>query len=282
MFPKAPKIIGHSSILNTGWLVTPEYIITEKNDNNEVRLMKRYCPHRQYPLNDPGDIVDKLYCPFHGLKWESDGTPIEHPYKLSCGNAEINKSGLISLNWVDQDVEWSQRISNDADLSYSYSTHGNSNTGSWLWLMEAEADYLHVKQKEIHPSLSQVIDLTQVKMYDGDGWIAQEHQPGWTSIFIYPYTFVEHKQGCLSINMIIPHNYETEFGFQWMTQFYFSPTVSKEDQQEFASLDEVFREDVATIEKIKGGYYPLKHAMNNLELHSVHWGEWVKRHRKNI
>lgn len=280
MFDKPTKIIGYKNLLDHGIFVTPEYIISEKFDLTRVSLMKRYCPHRQYPIGKSGQFLKELYCEFHGLKWNSDGSPQEHPYKLSCGLADISNSGLIGINYIEPDAQWVHRISQEKNLQYSYSTFGSSNIGSWLWLMEAEADYMHVKQREIHPDLSQIIDLRHVNMYEGDNWIAQEHSPGWTSIFIYPYTFVEHTTGCLSINFVVPADHTSEFGFEWMTQFYFDPTVSKQQQDDFASLDKVFREDVATIEKVKGPYYPLKFAMNELERHSLHWSKWVLANRK--
>ena len=278
MFINPPKILGHKSLFINGNFVTPEYILSLQQ--NDVHLFKRYCPHRQYPISTPGSFINDITCDFHGLQWSSAGEPKNHPYKLKCGTAKIGKSGLIFLNWNEPVHKWIDDIAAQSSLEYSHSCFGKSETGSYLWLMEVMADYLHVRQSKIHPELSKQVDLDRVIMDQGTDWILQTHGHNWTSIFIFPYSFVEYKQGCLSVNYVIPNDINNEFGFEWITQFFYNNSVSQTERDTFESLEFGFREDVSTIEKQKGGYYPLKFPLNHLEDHCIVWGNWVKNNRR--
>lgn len=273
MFKNSPKILAHVSSVNKSNFVTPEYILNK--GDNQINLFHRYCPHRMYPLHEPGDQIEEIQCKFHNFKWASDGTPLNNTKKLGCGQAEIGKSGLIFKNFVEPDHHWINDLAEEKELEYSHSFTGSSK-GSWLWLMDAEADYLHVDAGLIHPRLSSQIKLFELIMDQGDGWIYQEHAPGWWSVYVYPYTFIEHKRGCLSVNFIIPDDTNTEFGFTWVTQFYYSPTTTQETRMEFETLETVFKEDVEAAELQKGKYFLLMKAINRYEDHSVHFGKWVK------
>jgi phenylpropionate dioxygenase-like ring-hydroxylating dioxygenase large terminal subunit len=276
MFKKPPKIFAHASALHDKNFVVPEYILNKQDDT--VNLFHRFCPHRMYPLHEPGDQVEEITCKFHNFKWSSNGTPINNNKKLGCGNADIGKSGLVFKNFVEPDHHWVTDLAQEQNLEYSHSYTGTSK-GSWLWLMDAEADYLHVDAGFIHPRLSSQINSFESIMDEGDGWIYQEHTPGWWSVYIYPYTFIEHKIGCLSVNYITPNDKNTEFGFTWITQFYYDPQISSEVKAEFETLETVFKEDVAAVELQKGKYFPLMQAINRCENHCVHFGKWFKVNR---
>jgi hypothetical protein len=112
-------------------------------------------------------------------------------------------------------------------------------------------------------------------MDHGDGWILQTCSTGWW-LFIYPYTFIEYSPGCLSVNYTTPDDPNSEFGFSWITQFYYDPVIHQSKRTEFQTLEDVFHEDVEAIEQQKGKYFPLMKSVNRLEDHCVHFGQWVK------
>ena len=274
MFNHPPKIFAHISALKNKNFVVPEFILNKQD--NVVNLFHRYCPHRMYPLADPGTQVEEITCKFHGLKWDKTGIPINNDKNIKCGIAEVGRSGLIFKNFTEPNHQWVDDLEKETDLVYSHSFQGKSK-GSWLWLMDAEADYLHVQKDGIHPRLSEQIDLDNVVMDQGDGWIFQEHTVGWWSIYIYPYTFVEHKKGCLSVNTIIPADKNIEWNFEWITQFYYAPNISHSDRIEFETLETVFKEDVTAIEKIKTKFFPVVKSLSKYEQHCIHWGSWVQK-----
>lgn len=277
MFKSVPKILAHVSSVESHNFVTPEYILN-KGDSG-VNLFNRYCPHRMYRMYEAGAHTDEIVCDFHNFKWQKDGTPINHPRKINCGTAEIGRSGLVFKDFVEPDHFWVSDLAKERNLSYSHSTHGSSK-GSWLWMMEIQADLLHIHNQPgaVHPELAAVTDLDKIDMYQGDGWILQTCTTGWW-LFVYPYTFVEWSPGCLSVNYTIPNNVNSEFGFDWITQFYYDPTTTAEKKLEFESLEDVFHQDVAAIERQKGNYFPLMRAVNRLEDHCVHFGKWVQKNR---
>jgi phenylpropionate dioxygenase-like ring-hydroxylating dioxygenase large terminal subunit len=276
MFISCPRIFAHRTAINNQNYVVPEYILNK--GQNEVNLFHRYCPHRMYPLASPGTHIDEIHCKFHNFKWSREGIPLNNTKKLSCGQAEVGKSGLIFKDFTEPNHKWVDDLAGEQHLAYSHSLQGESK-GSWLWLMDAEADYLHVDAGFIHPRLSSQINSFESIMDEGDGWIYQEHTPGWWSVYIYPYTFIEHKIGCLSVNYITPNDKNTEFGFTWITQFYYDPQISSEVRAEFETLETVFKEDVAAAELQKGKYFPLMQAINRYENHCVHFGKWFKVNR---
>lgn len=275
MFKITPKVLAHNAIFKQGNFASIEYILADAG-NSLVHLHNRYCPHRMYPIADPGTHVENIIeCNFHGFQWKSDGTPINNDRKIKCGTANVGRSGLVIKDFVEPDHRWVDQLAEEHDLIFSHSLQGESN-GSWLWLMDAEADYLHVRKGGIHPRLAEQIDLEDAVMDQGDGWIFQEHTPGWWSLYIYPYVFVEHKKGCLSVNHVVPADKNTEWKFEWITQFYYSPDVTQEDRTEFETLETVFREDVGAIEKIKTKFFPVVKPVSKYEDHCVHWGQWVR------
>lgn len=278
MFRNSPKILAHKSVFNAGHYSTPEYIVTDAGDGSAF-LHNRYCPHRMYPIADPGAVLTgTIECHFHGLQWTPEGIPIGHDRKIKCGNAAIGKSGLIFRDFIEPEHQWVSDLAAETELVYSHFYEGSSK-GSWLWLMDAEVDYLHIRKGGIHPRLVTQIDLSEVRMEEGENWIFQQHCPDWWGLFIYPNTFIEHKPGCLSVNYTVPNDINSEWGFDWITQFYYAPHVSKEDRIEFETLESVLKEDVAAIEKIKVKFFPVVKPMSKYEDHCVHWGNWI---RKNL
>jgi nitrite reductase/ring-hydroxylating ferredoxin subunit len=278
MFKINPQIIAHRSIMDKGTFVLPNYILSKKE--NKVKLLRRYCPHRQYPLHKPGDIIDSIQCNFHNFKWKIDGSPINNDRNLNCGEIEISKTGLISRNFNETENTWTSMLASEKNLKYSHSTYGIS-SGSWLWMMEIQCDLLHIYQgpNSIHPTFSKETNLDQVEMYEGDGYALQTTSTGWW-LLIFPYTFIEWSPGCLAINYTIPKNNNEEFGFEWNTQFYYDPLITDDKKTNFETLEDVFLEDVAAIEQQNGPYYPLLKTENRLEKHCVTFGEWFLKNKK--
>ena len=275
MFDIHPKVLAHKSACEKGNFVTPEYILHKRNLH--VGLMRRYCPHRQYPLGEIGTInTGDIRCNFHGYTWDKTGIAQNNNRSLLCGSANIGESGLILKDFKEPNAGWINDISQESNLEYSHTCAGQS-SGSWLWMMEVQADLLHITVDQIHPILSKLTDLNKCIMTDGDGWINQTCETGWWT-FIYPYTFIEWSPGCLAINYTTPNNVKQEFGFGWHTQFYYAPEIDAEKKTSFESLQTVFEEDITAIEQQQGGYYPLLATSNRLEKHCVHWGEWYKAH----
>lgn len=277
MFNNPPKILAHVSSLKDGNFVVPEFILNKRED--KVNLFHRYCPHRMYPLSESGTHVKDITCKFHGFQWDQNGNPTNNTRKISCGTAEVGKTGIVFKHFQEPSHQWVNDLASEKSLEYSHSCHGTSK-GSWLWMMEIQADLLHIRSGDnvIHPTLAAETNLDDVSMASGDGWILQTCSTGWW-LFVYPYTFIEWSSGCLSINYTTPHNVNNEFGFDWITQFYYSPEVTTEKRKEFETLEDVFKEDVEAIEKQKGHWFPIKSPHNRLEDHCVHFGEWVANNR---
>ena len=276
MFKSIPKIFAHISSVDKGNFVLPEVILNKFND--EINLFHRFCPHRMYPLAEPGEHIEGITCKFHGLQWDKDGTPTNNTKKITCGHADIGISGLIFKNFQEPDHQWVSDLYAEHNLKYRHSYYGSSN-GSWLWFMDVNTDLLHVFKEGIHPFLSKQINLEDIKMDEGENWVLQSHPDGWWCC-IYPFTFVEYgRPGKLSINTVIPNNINNEFGFTWMTQIYYDDSVDINSKMIFETLEPVFHEDVRAAEMQKGNYFPLTTAMNRYEDHSVHFGNWVKNNR---
>lgn len=277
MFNKPTKILAHQSALKDGNFVVPEYILNKGQDN--VNLFNRFCPHRMYPLAVPGETVENIVCKFHGFEWTKDGTPVNNDRKISCGTAQVGKSGLIFKDFVEPDHQWVADLSSETNLEFSHMCKGDSK-GSWLWMMEIQADLLHIRRGEnvIHPQLAEETNLDDVGMEQGDGWILQTCSTGWW-LFVYPFTFVEWSEGCVSVNYTTPNDPNSEFGFTWITQFYYNPKTPAEKRKQFETLEDVFHEDILAIEAQKGAYYPLMNAVNRLEDHCVHFGKWVTENK---
>lgn len=278
MFNSVPKILAHSSVVDQGNYVLSDYILNKSDDPTQVNLFHRYCPHRMYPLHNVGELVQDIWCKFHNFKWDAKGIPINNPKKLTCGSANVGKSGLVFKDFVEPDNHWVDDLAKEKNLRYSHCYTGTSK-GSWLWLMDAEADLLHVYNQGIHPFLSQQIDLEDIVLEQGDGWILQNHPNGWW-LYIFPFTFVEYgRPGMAMVNTVIPHDANSEHGFDWISQFYYDSTVSADRRYIFETLEQVFKEDVAASEKQKGNYFPLMKAMNRYEDHCVHFGKWVRENK---
>ncbi len=277
MFNVNPKILAHISALNVNNFVVPEYILNKGNDG--VNLFRRYCPHRMYPLANPGENVENIICKFHGFEWSKNGEPLNNNKNIACGKAQIGKSGLIFKDFSEPNNHWVTDLAQEKALEYSHSFQGTSQ-GSWLWLMEAEADLLHLYGEEgIHPFLSKQIKVSDIIQEQGDGWILQNHPNGWW-LYVFPHSFVEYgRPGMVMVNTVYPKNKDSEYGFDWITQFYYSKSASVESKFIFETLEDVFRQDVNAIEKQKVDYFPLASAINEYENHCVHFGKWYKEHK---
>lgn len=278
MFKCTPKILAHISSLKTSNFAVPEYILNQSDSADTVNLFHRHCPHRRYPLADPGTHVDNITCKFHDFRWDKNGVPLNNDKKLSCGKATVGRSGLVFKDFIEPDHRWVDDLSKETNLIYSHSVQG-SGKGSWLWLMDAEADLLHVYKNGIHPFLSQQIDIEDLTLDQGDGWILQTHPDGWW-LYIFPYVFVEYgNPGMVMVNHVVPHDKGSEYGFDYITQFYYDPAVSGERRMIFETLNQVFEEDIVASGLQKGDYFPLINATNKFENHCVHFGQWVKNNR---
>lgn len=278
MFVNPPRIFAHSSSVNDGNFVSPDFILNKTNET--INLFHRHCPHRMYPLHNSGDIVKNIVCKFHGFEWDEQGQPTNNNRKLHCGKADVGKSGLVFKNFKEPNHFWVDDLSKERNLVYSHAMHGKS-AGSWLWMMDIQADLLHIRKGDnvVHPELAKVTDLDDINMYEGDDWILQTCSTGWW-LFVYPFTFVEWSPGCLSVNYTTPNDFENEFGFTWITQFYYDPSTPEEKRKEFETLEDVFHEDVQTIEAQKGAYFPLMNSINRLEDHCIHYARWIQRNKR--
>lgn len=277
MFLNTPRIYAHKSSLDKGNFVLHDVMLNKGTD--QVNLFKRHCPHRMYPLADVGSHVTDITCKFHNFKWNSMGTPLNNTKSIGCGSAAVGHSGLIFKDWQEPDHKWVTDLAKETELEYSHSFQGSSK-GSWLWLMDAEADLLHIHEQGIHPFLSKQVSLDEINMDQGDGWILQTHPSGWW-LYVFPYTFVEYgNPGMLMVNTVRPVDENVEFGFDWITQFYYNKDVDVGRRMVFETLENVFKEDVATAELQKGSYFPLMNAMNKYEDHCVHFGKWFKNSLK--
>lgn len=278
MFKTPVKILAYKSILQLGNYVTPNYIIS--NDNKS--LLSRHCPHRMYPINDIGNIINEsILCELHGYEWSLKGIPINNDKKLRCGEYIIGKSGLIFSNWQEPNHAWVDDLVKEPNLNYSHTYHGVSN-GNWLWMMEIQADLLHIRKgiNVVHPELSNITNINDTKLESGEGWALQTCSTGWW-LCVFPYTFIEYSKGCLAINFTVPNNSDNEFGFTWVTQFYFDPANSATKKLDFEKyFHDVFLEDLTAIEKYKHSYFPLKNSTNPLEQHVVEFGNWVTNNLK--
>ena len=275
MFKDYTTIFAHRSIVSNGSFVGANHIISKNNI-----LLNRYCPHRKYPLGKTGDIIDEnIVCKFHGFEWTTSGNPINNTRNINCGLTKTGKSGLLFNNFIEPDSMWVSDLENETNLIFSHIFTGTS-TGSCLWMMDVQVDLLHIRKGEdvIHPSLSAVTNLNEVQMINGNDWVLQTHTTGWWLI-IYPFTFIEWSKGCLCINYLTPNNINEEFGFTWMSQFYYNKEISIDKRKEFETLEDVFKEDVAAIEQQKTPYFPLTVSSNRLEDHCLHFGQWIKKNR---
>lgn len=278
MFKPSPKILSHISSTKEGILVTPEYLV----GTDGTSLYKRFCPHRKYPIDNIGNVIkNKITCNLHGYEWNLNGASTNNNIKLPCEKVNTGKSGLIFKNFTEPNHKWVNDLADEINLFLSHCYTGVSQ-GSWLWMMEIQADLLHIRRgpNTVHPELSSITNLNDSLLESEEGWALQTCSTGWW-LCIFPYTFIEYSKGCLAINYTVPNNLNSEFGFTWMTQFYFDPIVGKEKRLEFEKyFQDVLLEDISAIEKYKHKYYPLKKSSSPLEKHVVEFGHWVIKNLK--
>jgi hypothetical protein len=292
MFINPPQLYAHCSALNNGNFVTEDLIICKTNSG--LSLKSRECPHRGYTMHTPGDVVKNIVCKMHGLAWAGDGSPCqeksycEHFYKLHHrGDIAVGKSGLLFKNFKEpENAEWVQVLSEQTDLEFNRTLSGES-TGSWLWFMEQLTDVLHLRQGGIHPRQSVETPLSTMELGVGDGYVTQIYTLPTGSkgywIYIFPGFAVEFEPGKLLINRVIPNDVNTEFGFKWELQLYYSPSVDAVGREEWEKQIEVFMEDICAVEKIKKPFFPLRQMVTDLEKLMFHWGEWyLKSSNKNF
>jgi hypothetical protein len=278
MFKDTPRIFAHKSITDQGNFVLPDYILNAGTGDNSINLFHRFCPHRMFPLHNPGEHVENIFCEFHGFEWSKDGTPINNPKKIHCGKLDIGRSGLVFKNFIEPDHKWVDDLAKETNLVYSHSYQGESK-GSWLWMMDAEADVLHIHDKGIHPFLSKQVKAEDIQLDQGDDWILQTHPNGWW-LYVFPFSFIEYgNNGCVMVNRIVPNDINTEYGYKWISQYYYDPNVNVNTKYIFETAEQVFIEDVKTSEKQKGNYFPVINPMNKYEDHCVHFGQWVARNK---
>lgn len=279
MFKAPPQILGHISALKSGSLVTPKYIVA--NDEGRINLLNRMCPHRFFPIGEKGEVVQDITCKFHGFSFDVKGSPVNNSYKLPCTSGELGKSGLIIRNFKEPDHHWVTDLASETDLNYSHSMLGKSQ-GSWLWMHEVQIDLMHIRKGGIHPVLSQMVNMGATTLDEGENWIIQTYDigtaVGWW-LLIYPFTFIEWTKGCLAINSVVPNNIDEEYGFEWMTQFYYTDEITHAQKEVFELVEPVFHEDVAAIEQLQRPFSPLTRIENELEKHPYHFGQWVSRER---
>jgi nitrite reductase/ring-hydroxylating ferredoxin subunit len=273
MFTNPPGILAHVAAIKTANFVTPKYIIS-KDKEDQVQLLNRFCPHRMFPLAEPGSHIENIRCSFHGFEWDKTGIPINNNKNLSCGSVNVGRSGLVMKNLVEPNHKWVEDLASETNLEYSKQMTGKSD-GSWLWMMDIQADLFHIQQGKncVHPDLSYTTDTDKLIMEEGDGWVLQTCSTGWW-LFVYPFTFVEWSAGCVAINYTVPNDINNEFGYSWVTQFYYDPNTTSEKRAWFETLENVFHEDVNASSKQRVNYFPLMSANNRLEDHCVHFGKW--------
>jgi uncharacterized protein YpmS len=82
--------------------------------------------------------------------------------------------------------------------------------------------------------------------------------------------------GRLGIKTVTPDNIESEWGFTWNAQLYYSGKISTVDRAEFRKLIDVYLEDVEAVEKIKEPYRVV-FSNDPFEKQNVHFGEWIQK-----
>ena len=269
------EVLAHKSAIKDKNFVVPDYILNKGETN--VNLFNRHCPHRMYPLAEPGQHVENILCELHGFEWTKSGIPINNDRKIGCGSANIGKSGLVLKNFTEPNHKWVDVLASETGLEYSHMCKGASN-GNWLFMMDIQADLFHIRKGGVHPGLSEETNLDEVTLDQGDGWVIQYCATGFWLV-IYPYTFIEWSPGCLAIYYVTPNDPASEFGFTWNTQFYYDPATTLEKRKQFETLEDVFKEDVGAIEKIKGKFFPVMKSESPLEDHCVHFGQWLSQNR---
>ncbi len=292
MFKNSPNIYAHVSALKNGHFVVEDKIIF--NNNNTYSLKARECPHRGYVMQKPGDVVKTVVCKMHGFAWDNEGNPLDntlepcrnHFYKLPhYGEVKVGKSGLMFQNFKEQEnSEWVNLLNSMPDLEYIKTVTGTS-PGSHLWMMEQLTDVLHFCQNGIHPRQSLETPLDQLEQILEDGISIQKNTNvngvvGYW-VFIYPGFSVEFEPGKLALGRIIPKHKDTEFGFEWEIQFYYSPWVDQNARNEWEKTLEIYDEDIKAVEKIKRPYFPLKRMVNKYEEQMYDWGQWYLKNKIN-
>lgn len=288
MFKKHPNVLAYKSALNNGNFVLQDKIVIKNGDNYDIK--SRECPHRGYLMHEPGDMVNNVVCKLHGFAWDSEGKPLDkepyckHFYKMHHhGEAILADTGILYENFVEpEDAAWVKILRDAPDMQYSHSV-GDSSNGSWLWLMEQMTDLLHIRQNGVHPRQSLETPLDNIETDFGDGWAMQMYPTCYGSkgfwVFIYPGFNIEYEPGKLMITRVTPNDVNQEFGFTWHMQFYYSPNVDKVEKEDWEKCIEVYREDVAAVERIKRPFFPLKRTVNKWEDQMKHWGEWYTENK---
>ena len=293
MFKNPPNIYAHVSALKNGHFVVEDKIIF--NNNNTYSLKSRECPHRGYIMQEPGDIVKTVVCKMHGFAWDNEGKPLDnqndpcrnHFYKLPhYGDLELGQSGFLFQNFKElESSEWVQALKLMTDLEYVKTVRIES-SGSYLWMMEQFTDVLHIRQDGIHPRQSLETPLDNIEQTLENGCSVQKNtninglNVGYW-VFIYPSFAIEIEPGKLIIARAVPKNKDTEFGFTLEIQFYYSPWIDQNMRTEWEKAIDVYKEDIAAVEKIKRPFFPLKKMINKYEEQMYDWGQWYLKNLKS-
>lgn len=280
MFKNPPQILTHKNSLQFGNLVLQDKIVTKSQGVFKVK--NRECPHRAYPIGNPGDILQKIECELHGFCWDNNGMPVEpNIYKLQDrGPVNEGISGLLFQNFNEPtESTWVKILENEKNLEYLRSEVGTSH-GSWLWLMDIYSDLLHIRKNGVHPNLSLEIPLDTLTLEHGKDWVLQKNTGPGFWLFIFPFTAIEWSKGKLSIKRIVPHNIDQEFGFDWQVQLFYDKDIDSSQRKIWESLIDVYKEDISAIEKIRKPFYPLKKSISKWEDQTKLWGDWYLNNKK--
>lgn len=283
MFKVKTNVLAHISALKNNAFVLQDKIVIKNNNVYEIK--SRECPHRGYQMHTPGDMINNVVCKLHGFSWDNEGKPFNinpncsHFYKMHhLGTAQLGRTGILFENFKEpEDANWVKILQQAPQMCYSHSVCGSSK-GSRLWLMEQMTDLLHIRQNGIHPRQSLETPLETMETEFGEGWSLQVYPTCYGSkgfwLFIYPGFNIEYEPGKLLITRVTPENENTEFGFTWHMQFYYSDNIDAVEKENWEKCIEVYREDIYAIENIKRPFYPLKKTINKWENQMKHWGEW--------
>ena len=214
----------------------------------------------EYILNKRNEINVNLFrrfCPHRMYPLANIGT---HVNEITCK--------LHNFKW-DKDGE---ALNNPKKIHCGEASIGKSG-------LIFKADLLHVYLGGIHPFLSKQINLDDLILDQGDGWVLQTHPSGWW-LYIFPYVFIEYENpGCVMINYVTPKDDISEFGYDWTMQFYYDDSVRVERRLIFETSKDVYFQDIEASEKQKGKYFPLLKSMNRYEDHCVYFGNWFKENK---
>lgn len=262
MFKKFPRAVAHEA--GQG-IVTPDYIYKNK------KLFSRTCPHRYFPIGEVGKICYTPRCQLHNYAFDPlTGNGINNNLTLPFKQAYSDTSGIIWEDFDEPDHWWVSNIADDYPALYLDKTFVGSSPGSWLWNMEMAVDVKHIGG--IHPWLNEHMRDVKIDYDEGDGWVLQSFEGGFW-LFVFPFTFIEWAPKQLGIITLHPDDMQKEYGYKWFTQIYRDPELGFKEKSEFDMIENVWREDVEAVEKIRRPFKPTA-TMDPLERHNFLFSKW--------